>query len=638
MHRHTLIAGGLASVLVSIFVTGAALAESTELDPVVVLADRTAALASSTGQTITVFDAADIRASQAIGVADLAQTAPGITFSRTGGPGQTTSLFIRGADSDQTLVLIDGVEMDDPTQPGGDYDMSNLLVGDIDHIEILRGAHSTLWGSQAIGGVINIETTAPTKALQGEALAEGGAFGTQNYNLAVGGTHGPLSVRLSGGYYATDGIPAFDTRLGGTGDNGYRNTGFSGRLNYQITPAASLDLRGAYTTAWTSFDGYDTPTGAFGFDGEYSKTAQYLAYGGLHFDLFSGLLKNLVAAQYVDSDRRNFDPHLTPGETFYGFGSTTRFEYQGVAQLIPGYSAVFGAQHLRSQLTTDTPAWDVVLSPTLAHTTQDSVYGQLKGVVLPGLTVETGLRYDDDQSYGGHVTAQASAVQALNGGDTLLRASFGQGFKAPALYQLYGPYGAITEHMPALKPETSDSWDLGVQQFLFSKTVNLSATYFGRDTKGLITYVAPGVYANIGRATAAGLELQAEWRLDAQLTLTANYTFDRARDLTDHVALIRRPRDAANLSLAYTWPIRLNTSLAVRYSGSSPDTGYDALGNAFGAPLKAYTVVDIRAAYPLTERLELFGRVENLFNQHYETAYPYGSPGVGGFAGVRARF
>ena len=631
---------------------GLAMAQQTaSADEIVVVANRAPDPQSKVGVSVTVLDAGVIQASQATILADLLEQVPGVSVSRTGGEGEPTSIFIRGADSDQTLVLIDGVPLTDPGQTGGGLDFSNLLAGDIQRIEVLRGAQSTLWGSQAMGGVINIVTAEPTQAPGGSASAEGGSRGTQYYRAGVGGTAGPLSLRLAGGYYATDGISAFDEAFGGRERDGYDNAAFSGRLGYAFTPDVQLDLRGYVTHSHVGFDGFDTQSGGFGDDNEYGTTDQYVGYFGLNFALLGGALKNRIAAQYTNIDRRLYDPgpyysfYAFPGaETFYSYGATTRFEYQGTWQIAPAYRAVFGAQHERSTITTDTPAWDYIPGLLKAHAGLDSGYAQVEAEVVTGLNLTAGVRHDAHSAFGGHTTGQASAAWALNSGNTVLRASFGQGFKAPSLYQLFSAYGSQTLKLPTLRPETDNSWDLGVEQHLWNRRLMLSLSYFGRDTRDLIEFVgqlpgAPnGGYANIDHASAEGVEVQANARLSPALSLTANYTYTDAEDLTNSAALPRRPRNAANLAATYVWPTRLTTALAVRYAGPSHDVAYDAFFNAVPVVLRSYAVVDFRASYPISSRFEVYGRIENLFDEHYETAYQYGSLGRGGFVGVRATF
>src|SRR6516225_8635591 len=215
---------------------------------------------------------------EAVITSDLLAQTPGLSVARTGGPGQPTSVFIRGAESDQTLVVIDGVVMNDPSQPGGGYDFENLLIGDTSRIEIVRGAQSTLYGSQAIGGVINIVTADPTQAAGGSASLEGGSHDTGYGIASLGGKTDSLLWRFAANYYGTSGIPAFDQYLGGQRDCASQIGTAATQLRYGFTPNLELDLRGYYMQSRTDFDGYDTPTGKFGDDHEYEKAKQAIGY------------------------------------------------------------------------------------------------------------------------------------------------------------------------------------------------------------------------------------------------------------------------------------------------------------------------------------------------------------------------
>lgn len=617
----------------------------TPVGELVIVANRTPQPRAKVGNSVTVLDAAEIAASQATQVADLINRTPGVSMARNGGEGQPTSIFIRGAESTQTLVLIDGVVLNDPSQPAGGFDFGNLLTGDISRIEILRGAQSTLWGSQAIGGVVDVITREPASGLEGDVDVQGGSRSTGDFRAGVGGTVDRLSFRLAGGYYTTGGIDAFDSTLGGKVPDPFHDAGFSGRIGYLIAPDVRLDLRGYYTVGRVRFDGYDTSTGAFGDDLEYGVTRQYVGYAGLDIGAPDARFRNRLDVQYTDTDRRSYDPGLADYEpsieTFYGFGANTRFEYQGAFAIAPAYKLVFGAQHEHSTLTTDTPAYDITPSPLDASADIDSGYAQLQGDVAKGLSVTGGLRYDSHSTFGGHVTGQASAAWSPDGGTTVLRASFGQGFKAPALYQLYSAYGN-----QSLRPETANSWDVGVERHLLSGRITLSATYFGRDTRDLIDFIdlcpnpseAFGCYANVTHATAEGVELGVRADITERLNVSANYTYTDAQNVTDHSPLLLRPKNTANAQVSYVWPAKLTTTVAVRYVGPNPDEGFDADFNTVPVVLHPYTVVDLRASYPISKSLEVYGRIENLFDDHYETAYPYGSLGRGAFAGVRARF
>ncbi|WP_254062998.1 TonB-dependent siderophore receptor [Caulobacter sp. S45] len=624
---------------------GAAAANAVQ--EVVVTANRSPMPIDQVGQSVTVLTAPQIKADQETIVSDILARTPGVSFSRNGGPGGTTSVYIRGAESDQTVVLIDGVKVNDPSDVGAGYDFSNLLAGDISRIEILRGPQSALYGSEAIGGVVNIITAEPTKPLEGDVQAEGGSYGTAYVRGGIGGKEDHYDWRLGAYYQSTDGVSDFDKAFGGKEDDGFHTAGVSGRFRYDLTPDLQFDQRAYYTWSRNEFDGFDTPTFTFGDDAEFGRTQQLVDYTGLNLSLFDGRLKNRLAYEYNGLDRRNEDPDQVGTKfTFIAQGRANTIEYEGTFAIAPGYQLVFGAQSERSTMNEESPAFDP--GPTKAHATINSGYGQIVGEVLRGLTLTGGIRYDDHSTFGDHVTGQASAAWKLNEGNTILRASFGQGFKAPSLFQLYSEFGNTT-----LRPEESNGWDAGVEQHFFDGRVVVQATYFGRETKNLIEFVdctgigdpaicaghdaAGGVYQNVDKSSAEGVELQADWKASEALDFSANYTFDDAEDRspdspTRGDQLARRPKNTGNFSATYLWPVKLKTTAAVRYAGQSFDDDADTV------PLKSYTLLDLRASYPLRDNLELYARVENLTDAHYETTFQYGTLGRAGYAGVRLSF
>ncbi len=622
--------------------------QDSSLDEIVVVANRAPEPLSRIGNSVTVINEAAIQESQATVLSDLLVQTPGLTVARNGGVGQPTSVFIRGATSDQTVVLIDGVQLNDPSAPGGGFNFANLMTAGVSRVEILRGAQSTLYGSQAIGGVINIVTADPSKPTGGEVNAEGGSLDTGSIAGDIGGKTDVLQWRLASNWYGTSGIAAFDERLGGVQRDASQIGGGSGQLRYDITSDLQLDLRAYYTTARVDFDGYDTPTGTFGNDNEYGTTDQVLGYAGLTLKSPDRTLTNRLAFEYTNTDTRSYDPQapanegIPTTETFYGIGRNEREEYQGTWQFAPRYQLVFGAQHEKS--TTDTFDTEYDPAPLENEASIDSGYAQLQGEVLAGLTLTAGERYDRHDVYGGHTTGQLAAAWVLNDAHTVLRSSFGQGFKAPSLYQLYSQYGNT-----ALQPEQSHSWDAGIEQHVWDGRVILSATYFQNDSRDLIAFfdcTTPnglcatepfGYYANIARATAHGAELQAAVNATQELNLTANYTLTDTEDKSPDSAtfgkeLPRHPKEAANLAATYRWPIHLTTDVALRYGGRSFDDAANDIA------LGGYVLVDLRASYAFDDHLELYARVENATGKAYETAYQYGSLGRVGFAGVRASF
>lgn len=626
-----------------------AVADPALLEDVVVTANRSAQAADRVGQSVTVLTTEAIEASQAVGVADLLIRTPGVTLSRNGGIGAATSLRIRGAETDQTVAVIDGVKLNDPSGAGGGFNFGNLLVNDIARIEVLRGAQSTLWGSQAIGGVVNIVTAEPTRPLQASVDVEAGSRNTSYLRGGVGGATDRASWRIAASRYQTDG---FSTFARGTEADGYENFGLSGRANIEVVEGVSIDLRGVYSDGTVDIDGFPAPTFAFGDTRETSNTKELVTYSGLNFDLFDGRLSNRAAYAYTRTERHNMNPDQAVTQvTFDAEGLNKRFEYQGVLDVREGWTATFGAEHEESEFRSASPSATTPNPvPATAEVSIDGFYAQLQAEVVDGLTLTGGVRRDEHDTFGGKTLGQAAAAWSLNDGSTVLRASFGQGFKAPSLYQLYSDFGNT-----ALMPEEADGWDAGVEQHLLDGALILSATWFARETTNQIDFVscgstvtpttAPlcfrngvrrsGYYNNTALTEADGLELAADYEIGG-FSIRANYTKMSTENRTPGAnlgkTLARRPDETANLVVGYEWPFGLSTSVAVQHAGDS----FDNASNA--TRLEGYTLVDLRASYPINDTVEIYGRVENVGDEVYETTRNYGVAGRGTFVGVRARF
>ena len=322
----------------------------------VVTATRAPIRLDKVGSSISVLTLTDIQRSQAGGATELLATTPGVSFSRNGGQGKTTSIYIRGAESDQTVVLIDGVKLNDPSSTGGGYNAANLLVGNIARIEVLRGAQSTLWGSQAIGGVINTITKAPTKPIEGDISSEGGSYKTAYVRGGVGGVTRNLLWRAAASYFTTDSVSAYAL---GKEDDGYRNVGATGRLRYNFTPSVSVDLRSVWSKGHSDIDNTSSDSPQFG------DTEELVAYAGLNVALFEGRFTNRLAYAYTDTGRVNFNPlQANTRLTFDAAGRNDRVEYQGNLTLAEGYTVTFGAENERSRFRTASPT---AAAPTTAR-------------------------------------------------------------------------------------------------------------------------------------------------------------------------------------------------------------------------------------------------------------------------------
>jgi vitamin B12 transporter len=620
-------------------------ADADAVEDVVVTANRIQQQTSQVGDSITVISAQEQRRSQKTTVADLLALTPGVTVARNGGVGGTTSVFVRGAERDQTVVLLDGVKLNDPSGTGGGFDFANLVASEYSHIEVLRGPQSTLWGSQAIGGVVNIVTPTPEGPLSGSFSAEGGTHDMAMVRARAEAGGDRFAWRVAGGYLTSDGISAFDRDLGGREHDGYRNVGFNARGIFKISDTVSAEVRSTWSDGRTEFDGFPAPLYEFTDTLEYGTTEELLTYVGLNIAAFDGRFENRIGFAYTDTDRHNTDPSSTVPTTFDASGRNRRWEYQGTLHFTDRLTGIVGLESERSEMKSVSPTeFEPRPAPIQDGVQIDSMYGLITATPFDTLTVSVGVRHDDHDTFGGNTTSRASAAWSVAEG-TILRASYGEGFKAPTLYQLYSPYGNVD-----LSAEEAESWDGGIEQHLFDDKLVVSATYFNRDTTNMIDFVScfrvttpeclakpDGYYDNFQKTNAKGVELALAAQLTERLALSANYTNMEAENTARGTvnfghALPRRPNETAYAQLSYDWAIGLTTTVAVQHAGRS----FDKINNL--DVLDGYTLVDLRASYAVTKSLEVYGRIENAFDQDYATVLNYGSLGRTFYGGIRQSF
>lgn len=603
-----------------------ALAETAESerpgDEIVVTASGIEQPRDEVGQAITIIDAATIEKRQTVDVVDLLATTPGVRFSRTGSTGSVAGISLRGAETTQTLVLIDGVKVNDPSGIGDAYDFGHLLTGNISRIEILRGSNSVVHGSQAIGGVVSLTTATPADGFAAGASAEYGYSDTLNAKADVSGTAGAISGGIGGAYFRTDGISSAAV---GTEKDGYKNFAGNARLKIAFSDALSLDLRGYYINSDLDYDSF---FGAPADSPDVAKLDQYVGYAGLNLGLFDGRFTSRAAVTWLRNDRDYYFVRGTAPD--YGYsGTNLRFEYQGVVTPVEQAKLIFGYEHER-------PDYDFFGfgSTDSQRANIDSVYAL--GIVQPfaGLSVTGGIRHDDHSQFGGATTLGANANYSPNDGATSFRLSYGEGFKAPSLYQLYDSFSGNS----ALRPERSKSYDFGIDQSLAEGRAQISLTAFLRNTTNQINYDnATFTYGNIDRTRAKGVEATLALRPVDALNVTASYSYIDARDRSGRPAfdgnrLPRRAAHAVSLSADYDWSFGLSTGATLTMVGDSFDDAANAVR------LDGYALAGIRASLPIGRNFEIYGRVDNLFDADYATASGYGVYGRAAYGGVRARF
>lgn len=560
---------------------------------------------SQVGQSVSVIGADELDAVQGADLTRVLERLPGVTFSRNGGLGGQTGLNVRGANADQVLVIVDGVRIADYAAPGGAYDLGNLLAGDLAKLELLRGSNSVVWGSQAIGGVLAITTREEDGV---SASAEYGAYDTALATAGAGFRNEQAALSVSGGYARTDG---FSARSGGTGEaDGYRQWHLSGKGRLALTDALGFVAVGRYADSRLDTD-------QFGPDSDdFQKTREATARAGLLYEQGGTALSGGVSYGRV---RRDYDGQFGPSRFT---GSAWRAEARGHTRIAGQLGIDFGADsEWQKAASTYDPRARARLSS--AHA--------LLGWQAGNLRLAGGARVDDHSRFGTHVTLGAHGSLGF-ADDWRARASYGEGFKAPTLYQLFGGFVGN----PDLRPEKSRSFDIGVERGVRGgEGLHLAATLFRRDSRNLIDLDSGFVYRNIARARAQGFELEAGLRPSERWLVQAAYTWLKARDRTNDRALARRPRHAVTVSADWTTPLA-GLELGADLRMASDAVEYDFAGTP--AALDGYAVLTVRAALPITERVDVYGRIENLTDAQYETARGFNTAGRSAFIGARARF
>ena len=595
------------------------------IEEVVTTSSRIATPLREVGTAVSVVTHEEMQLRGYHSVADVLRTQPGVGVSNSGGPGKSTTLRIRGEESYRTLVMIDGVDVSDPTAPqvGPSFDHV-LTTSDIERIEILRGSQGFIYGADA-GGVVNILTRAGEQGLRGELGLEAGAFGTRHAdaNVSGGGRAGDFFISVAD--VETEG---FNSRVADDvlrDDDGYANTTVHAKLGLNVGSDLRLQLVARGIDAVSELDGCGFPV----THDCTSDTRQTTAKATI--DYASGPLTHLFAYAETDIERRDFaggDP------AFATQGGITRIEYTGSAAASPAATFVYGLDLEREEVAAGGDA--------RTRRGQDAVYFEYQGKFDERVFVTAGARYDDNDDFGAHTSVRATAayLMPLRGGATLkYRAGIGTGFRAPSLFELAynaGPFAFPPAAGLTLAEESSRGFDVGVD-VRARQGLSFEATYFDQEIEDEIFFdlaAFSGYLQSLGRSRSRGIELAADMRIGTRFELLGSVTFNDAEN-TEGAERIRRPERLGSVAVRFgSRDGRLRLLAGVRWAR-------DAVDEVFGLgrlPLDDYAVLDLSAAYAVGDSLEVFGRIENAANETYEEVAGYYSAGRNAHVGVRLRF
>ena len=583
------------------------------------------------GSSISVITRAEIERASPTTVTSLLQTVPGLTVTQSGAPGGLAEVHLRGGDSGHTLVLIDGVRVNDPSTANDEFDFSSISPDMIERIEVLRGPQSSVYGSDAMGGVINIITRKPRGKPRLSWTVEGGSYGTHAERLSGGFAKGDFSVLMSGEHVATRGFSSVGSRDHDEPD-GFDK--WNGTISGRYAPASGPRFDFGVTGTTGRFD-YDGSPG-WGVDpGNARNTAHntlVTGYGRFSFDSPGGHVKQTLTGFTTVARRHNYEPG-TPDQTYDYAAHTVGGEYRATFGAGALGQLLFGSRLEQEQASySANPSWGGDFNDTA---TRYALFAGDQISPIDNLFLTFSGRYDGQPGADGFLTGRFTAAYEIPSTETKLRTSLGTGAKRPTFFQkAYNLQNGVSS---ALQSEKSIGVDAGIDQTLFDGRLTLSATAFLSRFTNLLSFetgigTGYGGYVNVGRADMKGVELSATAVLvPSRLTLKGDYTYSDARDATTGLLLARRPLNSGSATLSYTGRSGLEASLTATLVGARFS------GSGETEKLPAYGRLDLAASYPLNPHTRIFGRVENLTNTTYQDPAGYNTAGLSAYVGLTWR-
>ncbi len=623
-----------------------------EMDDLVVTATRLATPRGEVASAVTVITAEDIQRKQYRSVAQALRSVPGLHVVQSGGPGQQTSVFMRGSNSNHTLVLIDGIEVSDPSSPAGAVDFSSLWLDNIERIEVVRGPQSTLYGSDAIGGVIHISTRRGEGSLNGTGKLEGGSDNTFNQQASAAGATERVNYSFGLTHVDTDGDSVTPSRLRNgvsAEDDNYENWTTSARLGVELSDSLEVNLFGRYIDSETDLDPelFDPVFGGGTTedrDAELDQT-EYFLRAEARSQLLDGLWDATLSSSYTDYDRKNRNDRQLPSETLTRTqfdGDKLKFELKNDFYVLDAHVLTLGLETEKENM--DSGGFSdfggfFVGEQTDADARNNAAYAQDQFSYAERVFGTVGLRYDDHDDFGHELTYRIAPVYVHRETNTRLKASVGKGFKAPTLFQTDGftpnNLGSFYRGNPDLDPEESFGWELGFEQILWSDRLSFGVTGFKSDIDDLMQVVFDSsfnsTYENIDEADIIGAEAFIRIQPLASLAVSLDYTYTDAEDDDTGEPLLRRPKHKLDLDLEFRPVNRASINLAVNYVSNYKDISRETAATIHGDD---YAVLDVTGEYQLNKQWRLFGRVENATDEHYEPADGFQAADRGLFAGA----
>ena len=583
------------------------------LEEIVVIANRIPVPLHRVAASVTVINAADLDAHGDFGLLEILRQTPGVSSGGNGGLGAVAALRVRGEESYRTQVIFDGLKLIDPGAPQAGPLLHHILAGDVGRVEILRGPQGPSYGADA-GGVVRIDSRRPEPGLRLALDFQGGSRDTAQVGAVVSFASRRGDWFLSANRVATDGYNAREDDASQDRD-GYENNTVHLRAGLNFAAAWRIEAVYRRVDAMTKYDRCGFPTI------HDCEEFHDLQAGRLALEYAGEGFRHSLAWSAVDMEREDYAAGVF---AFDGGGEIRRLEYLGGATALPGFDLIVGVDVEQEQH---------------RDTDRDShgYYLEALSDFSERLSLSASARRDENEDYAGHTSFRLGAAWLQRFGDDQLRlrGSYGNGFRAPSLYEVgynAGPFAAPPAAATRLQEETSRGLEFGLE-YRAAAGARIGLVFFEQEIEDAIYWDSAGnsgYLQDTGATTSKGLEFAAEYPLARQWLASANFTYNDT-ERPDGAQRLRRPKYLANFGLHYHSPAdRFRLSGFLRLSRNAIDIG--------AKPLDNFAVLDLTAAWRVSARFEFIGRIENALDESYSEVSGYRAPGLAAYLGFRTRY
>lgn len=607
------------------------------LSDVVISATKTNNSTLELANSISIIDSAEISNRNTSTIYDLLKTEYGLSFTSQGGPGTLSNIYLRGGSPSYTLVLIDGVEMNLTSDPNGVYDFSALYTDNIERVEILRGPQSILYGSNAMGGVINLITKKSNASTLLSLSADGGSYNTFRTNAGLNGMFNNFIYAFSLGRIKSDGFSAANEKYGNTEKDGFSNYNLLTSISYRFSDNLFTIINFRYLKSDADYD----QSGIYGDDPTYKfNQEEFSLRSETDIKLFENLWHQKIGVSFIRNIRKyKFDETANNpfSSTSLYDGRKLKADWQNNFNLTKINLLSFGIDFEIEEAVSEYNSYSMFGDFISLFPKSDSktlgIYLQDQIKIGNEFFASAGVRLDNHDKFGSSFTYRAAPAYIFWQTGTKVKATIGSGFKTPSLFYLYDPaFGN-----PELNPEKSFGWDAGIEQFFWTEGISLGATYFQNYYKDLFGFDNNFKTININKAETKGVEVYFTFKPVSELDAKLNYTYTDARDKNESLSvtgnkLIRRPEHKIGGYIGYNFSNKTNANIELIYIGKRDDLDFSTFPST-RIQLEPYVLINIATSYRLYDFLKLNFRAENLLNADYEEVFGYGTAGISFYGG-----